>query len=239
VTDNDKKYQITILNWDKYQREMKGGEKRRRHREWIALSTRIYSDPDFLRLTIEQRYCWVMLVCYAGAVGPVFKLSPSDARVLFKLRRSADFQVYKNQGFIELRAATNKTNRTNKTVTRKRKNATIKKPPKNIEWFDKFWEVWPKRLDKIKAEEVWVRDNLDSIGEDIVKKLRAQMAAPSWPTDIQFVPGPAKWLRNERWNDELEAAPVHKPRKPEVITDLQRRIDRQKADAELAALGAK
>ena len=115
MSDKDKKYQITILNWDKYQREMKGGEKRRRHREWIAVSTRVYSDPDFLRLTIEQRYTWLMLVCYAGAVGPVFKLSASDARVLFKLRRSADFQVFKNQGFIDLRAATNSTDITVQT----------------------------------------------------------------------------------------------------------------------------
>jgi len=116
MRESEKKYRITICNWDQYQREMRGGEKRKRRREWVAISSRIFSDPDFLRLTIEARYLWLMLVCYAGAVGPVFELSASDARLLFKLRRSADFSPLVEQGFIDLEAATNRTNRTNRTV---------------------------------------------------------------------------------------------------------------------------
>ena len=68
----------------------------------MAVSTGLLHDPDFFRLTIEQRYLWLMLLCYAGAVGVPFKLSPSDARVLFKLRRSAVFQPLIDQGFITL-----------------------------------------------------------------------------------------------------------------------------------------
>jgi len=108
-------WKITIRNWDKYQREMRGGEKRKRRREWVAMSTGLLHDPQFFRLTIEQRYLWVMLVCYAGAVGPAFELRASDARVLFKLRSNADFQPLMDQGFIDLKAATNKTYKTNKT----------------------------------------------------------------------------------------------------------------------------
>jgi len=116
------RYTITILNWDKYQREMRGGEKRRRRRDWVALSTGLLHDPDFFRLTIEQRYLWVMLLCYAGAVGPVFELSASDARVLFKLRRSADFQPFVDQGLIDLQAATGQ--------DRTGQDKTVEKPPK-------------------------------------------------------------------------------------------------------------
>ena len=118
----EQKYKITILNWDKYQREMRGGEKRRRRRDWIALSTGLLHAPDFFRLTIEQRYLWVMLLCYAGAVGPVFELSASDARVLFKLRRSAVFQPLADQGLIDLQAATGQ--------DRTGQDKTVDKPPK-------------------------------------------------------------------------------------------------------------
>ena len=123
------KYEITILNWDKYQREMKGGEKRRRRRDWVAISTGLLHDPDFFRLTIEQRYLWVMLLCYAGAVGPVFELCASDARVLFKLRRNADFQPFADQGLIDLHTATRQDiTRHNRTVKRGAKRA-----PQNYE----------------------------------------------------------------------------------------------------------
>ena len=237
MLDNDRKYEITILNWDKYQREMKGGEKRRRHREWVAISSRIYSDPDFLRLTIEQRYLWVMLVCYAGAVGPVFKLSPSDARVLFKLRRSAVFLPLKNHGFIRLRAATNRTVHNKTNTNAQKKNATPEKQPANREdaRFDDFWKAYPKKKDKKKALAVWKRDKLDSHADKILANLRART---DWK-DIQFTPLPTTYLNGERWLDELESVAVRKPRKVEVPTEAELATDRRKADAELAAMVAK
>lgn len=106
ATKSDEKYRITIRNWDDYQREMRGGERRRRRRDWVAISTNLYRDPDFLNMTAESRLCWVMLLCHAGNVGPVFELCPSSARVLFQLRKSPDFQVLADQGFIDLEAAT-------------------------------------------------------------------------------------------------------------------------------------
>jgi hypothetical protein len=89
-------FQITILNWEKYQPPLANGN--RRH--WVALSTHILHDPQFFRLTVTDRYLWLMLLCHAGAVGPTFKLSPSDARLLFKLRSNPDFQTLCDQGFI-------------------------------------------------------------------------------------------------------------------------------------------
>lgn len=108
------KVRIKIPNWRKYQRGLKSGQSRR---QWVAFSIGLPHDPDFFRLTIEQRYLWMMLLLHAGAVGVeyewgtsdvgvMFDLCPSDARVLFKLRRSADFQPLINQGFIEIEGRT-------------------------------------------------------------------------------------------------------------------------------------
>lgn len=196
---SEKKYEITILNWDKYQREMKGGEKRRRHREWVAISSRIYSDPDFLRLTMESRYLWLMLVCYAGAVGPVFKLCPSDARVLFKLRRNAVFQPLIDQGFIDLHTATNKTVQDMTNTIAQKKNATPKNQPETR--FEDFWKLYPKKKDKKKARAVWERDKLDRFADEILANLSART---DW-NDPKFIPHPTTYLNGERWTDEVDS----------------------------------
>lgn len=119
----EKKYQITIRNWDKYQREMRGGEKRRRRRDWVAISTDLFSDPSFFEMDQCHRTAWIGLLCHAGKVGPVFELCPSAARLLFRLRRSPDFEVFRNQGFIDLKAATDKTRqyKTDKTIHKEKK----------------------------------------------------------------------------------------------------------------------
>ena len=109
MAKKDQKHRITIRNWDEYQREMRGGAKRRRRREWVALSVDLFSDPDFLALDQCHRIAWVGLLCHAGKVGPVFELCGSDARLLFRLRTSPDFQVLADQGFIDLEAATGQT----------------------------------------------------------------------------------------------------------------------------------
>ena len=147
---NDQRYRIRIRNWDNYQSELKGMGDRRTRRHWIAISVHLSRDPDFLALTIEQRYTWLMLLCHAGAVGPEFELSPSDARLLFKLRRSADFSVFENQGFIDLEIPTNKVGRdTNKDILPDQKPKPKNWPKKWTEQdetqFDYFKKQYPKR----------------------------------------------------------------------------------------------
>lgn len=99
---NDQKFRITIRNWDEYQSALKGKGERRSRRHWVAISTHLFRDPDFLALDLCERVAWLGLLCHAGAMGPVFDLSPSVARVLWGLYRTPDFQALANQGFIDL-----------------------------------------------------------------------------------------------------------------------------------------
>ncbi len=133
---SDKKYKITIKNWHKYQRGIKG-----KRRFWIAISVDLFSDPDYLAMTSLYRNLWLALLLHAGKVGPVFELSPSYARVMFKLARSCDFRVLRNQGFIELQNPTKQTKQ-NKTEQRK-------KPPQNLPAVSEVvglnldaWDAW-------------------------------------------------------------------------------------------------
>ena len=157
----DKRYKITIRNWDKYQREMQGGEKRKRRREWVAVSTGLLHDPDFFRLTIEQRYLWLMLLCYAGAVGPVFELSASDARVLFKLRRSAVFQPLADQGLIDLQAATrqDKQDKTDIPPTEGVNAPSVR---------DQVWNIGPKIIGSSQTDRAYLGKLIRDHGEGSV-----------------------------------------------------------------------
>lgn len=103
---SDSRFKVQIRNWDKHQREMRGEGKRRRRRDWIALSTDLCRDPDVLALTIEQRWLWIALLAHAGRVGVEFELSASTARVLFSLRpgwkAAKDLERLQELGFIDL-----------------------------------------------------------------------------------------------------------------------------------------
>ena len=132
MSKGDQKYEITILNWDKYQPEMKGDGSRRRRRSFIAISVDLFSDPDFLAMDQMHRTAWVAMLCHAGKVGPRYELCPSDARLLFRLRRSPDFEVFRNQGFIDLQNPTNKTDKTNNIYREKSEKKTGKKASKRV-----------------------------------------------------------------------------------------------------------
>lgn len=245
MSSSEKRYEITILNWDKYQREMKGGENRRRSRDWIALSTDLLHDPDFVELTVEQRWLWVAMLLHAGRVGPVYKLSISSARLLFKLRAGwrgvVDFEALKNQGFIKFRTATNKTNKTNKTDNSANAKKKTKKAPKKATRHDDFWAVYPNKKSKPQSLKVWQRDSLDDIADKIISHVeKRKVGDDQWVKDGgKYIPLPATFLNNQRWEDEwgeIKTTVPVKHRKPEVVTEEMKRRDREKANRELAAL---
>ena len=106
----DARFRISIRNWSKYQREMRGGGKRNRPRLWIALNTDICRDPEIIGLNMEQRWLWVALLTHAGRVGVEFEVSARTARVLFAMRpgwrAQKDLMRLQEHGFIELTVLT-------------------------------------------------------------------------------------------------------------------------------------
>lgn len=78
--------------------------------------------------------------------------------------------------------------------------------------FEKFWKLFPRKVSKKTALQKWEKINPD---EDLYKKiilaLEAYCKSEQWVKDKQFIPHPATWLHQERWNDEL---PTPAPKKP-------------------------
>lgn len=75
--------------------------------------------------------------------------------------------------------------------------------------FNKFWTDYPRKVAKPAAARAWSRLNpTPELVEKIMNSVAAQTRSPEWQRDGgRYVPHPATWLGNERWNDEL---PVEK-----------------------------
>lgn len=79
------------------------------------------------------------------------------------------------------------------------------------EAFDLAWQFWPKKTDKKKSLEQFVRvaksRGVETVGLDVSKFGQAYGRT----TETRYVPALAVWLRNERWTDELPQARGSQP----------------------------
>ena len=103
--------------------------------------------------------------------------------------------------------------------------------------FDLFWSGYPKKRKKKTARDIWKRKKLDRIADQLITDVKNRLIRDKRWLD-GFVPDPTTYLNGERWNDELESEPTYKPRRPEIVTEEQRQIDREKANRRLAELSA-
>lgn len=97
---------IIIPNWRKYQRQLKGNA---RHRNWFAVSSNIARDPDFMSLSVADRYGWLMLLADASLRGVEqesgecwLELRIKLFRSLYGLRSNFVLEPFINQGFIRI-----------------------------------------------------------------------------------------------------------------------------------------
>jgi len=66
--------------------------------------------------------------------------------------------------------------------------------------FDKFWEIYPKKLDKAKARKAFRSALRVAEAETIIEGARRYANDPNLP-EIQFVKYPATWLNAEAWEN--------------------------------------
>jgi hypothetical protein len=76
---------------------------------------------------------------------------------------------------------------------------------KYIADFEKFWSLYPKRTGKGAALESWKKINPNKeLFEKICSAVNSQKTSDQWTRDNgQFIPYPATWLNQKRWDDDL------------------------------------
>jgi len=74
--------------------------------------------------------------------------------------------------------------------------------------FEIFWAAYPKKKGKKQAIRAWEKIKprpTIADAEKLAQIVSLQARTPQWSKDGgEFIPLPATWLNNERWNDELE-----------------------------------
>ena len=77
--------------------------------------------------------------------------------------------------------------------------------------FCSFWLLYPKRVGKGEAFKSWTKGNCEVISEVIVKAVREQTAYLEREGG-KFIPLPATWLNQKRWEDEPPTAATLHPK---------------------------
>jgi hypothetical protein len=72
--------------------------------------------------------------------------------------------------------------------------------------FERWWAVYPRKVNKRRALLVWQKLGLDPIADDLIAKLEAQVAGHHQWRDLQYVPHATTYLNGEQWNDAIEQA---------------------------------
>ena len=73
--------------------------------------------------------------------------------------------------------------------------------------FDLFWSTYPKKVGKKNCQKIWKRLKVDE-KEKIIKALPAHVNCDKWQDDNgRFIPNPATWLNQGRWDDEINEQP--------------------------------
>lgn len=79
-------------------------------------------------------------------------------------------------------------------------------PSQLEERFERFWKAYPKKTGKGKARESFAKYNPDDeLTEKMISAVEAAKRTRQWQRDNgQYIPMPATWLNQQRWEDEPE-----------------------------------
>ena len=71
--------------------------------------------------------------------------------------------------------------------------------------FSRFWAVYPKKVGKLAAQKSFAK--VKTPVETLIAAVERQKQSVQWQKDGgQYIPNPATWLNQGRWEDDLEAA---------------------------------
>lgn len=105
-------------------------------------------------------------------------------------------------------------------------------PEQNL-LFNEFWAVYPRRQGRGAALKAFEK-SLDKIGGEVILDAAMRFARdPNLPPK-QFIPMPATWLNQERWEDgplpERELTPEEKQARARAESERRREIERRHAE---------
>ncbi len=94
---------------------------------------------------------------------------------------------------------------TKETLTKNNSSQNKKRIPlMSSKDFEIFWKSYPKKTNKKKAREKFLRLK-KSLLPIVLEALEKQKSSSAWKeSNGQFIPYPTSWLNGERWDDDIE-----------------------------------
>lgn len=87
---------------------------------------------------------------------------------------------------------------------------SLSPPPRDVsradeDRFSRFWAAYPRKVGKQAAKKSWSRLHpSEELTQAILQAVEAQKQSRQWKENNgQFIPNPATWLNQGRWEDEL------------------------------------
>ena len=149
----------------------------------------------------------------SGAAGAVFALIlmtlQQDEQAMTELsqkRAEAGSKGGKQTQANASKAKQDEANQANADIKIKNKNKSIDKDIdiNTLDGFDAFWTAYPRKTGKGEARKAWakIRPNAELI-QQILDAVKWQSQSDQWKKEKgQYIPYPATWLNQQRWEDE-------------------------------------
>lgn len=201
---------LKVKNWDRWQSYRSD----RGQPPWIKIHRCIMRNPEWVSLSDSERgqliSVWLLAADRDGLI-------PSDPTLLQKLCFMSDKINISN--FIDLGFIENDSCRSDAKVTSKRrqpdppeKRREEKSREEIYAQFEKFWNIYPKKKSKGKAEKAFFKIHPDERLLIIMLTVIGQAKkTEDWMKDNgKFIPYPASWLNAKGWEDELKLQGTHK-----------------------------
>src|SRR3990167_5661978 len=172
------------------------------------------SDQKIKSLTANERSCWLTLLCYASTASIPGEVHMSEKQIMIDAgvdpmseswgQTIGVLKKFEELDMVEVEINMVRIKNWNKRqfvklsgydrVKRHRiRSKTREQDEKKIqEWFDLFWEAYPRKVSKTKAIESWNRiDITQEIFDAIITALEKQKKSIQWTKDGgQFIPHP-------------------------------------------------
>jgi hypothetical protein len=204
---------LLVKNWTEFQHY------KDRNPPWIKLHRSLLDDYDFARLPDASKAHLMLLWLFASQNGGKI---PEDAKFLQRklgLEKPPDLKSFVNQALLipEQNASTALADCKQcdsdalafaRSQEKRREEAETECAR---EAFEAFWQCYPRKVAKQEAEKAWAKLHpANGDFERIMGALENHKTSSRWREDGgQFIPHPATWLNQRRFDDELV---VPKPR---------------------------
>ena len=205
---------MKIKNWDIWQSYRKD----RGQPPWIKVHRCLLRNPEWVQLSDAEKGQLISMWMLAADKDGEIPNDPSMIQKLCFLDKIPNINKFIDLSFIAAdgcqrdanvtasgcqRDAPDKIRVDKIRVDKSRKNIVRQVEPE--EGFDAFWNLYPKKQGKGACKKIWKKMKVSGELLNIVlAAVEKQKQSKQWTKENgQFIPMPATWLNQERWDDEI------------------------------------